>query len=73
MLRSYEYTDRTFSEDSFQNRLLRDKEIEVAHKFCMSGKKEIQQKFFEQCPVCQKNTGKYFYTKWQVDYLLWLL
>ena len=70
MLRSYEYTDRTFSEDSFQNRLLRDKEIEVAHKFCMSGKKEIQQKFFEQCPVCQKNKGKYFYTKWQVDYLL---
>ena len=68
MLRSYEYTEQSYANDSFQSNLLRDKEINFAYQFSMQKGRKNEK--FRKCPVCGKDSGQYFYTKWQVDYLV---
>lgn len=46
----------------------REKEIEIARKYVLSN--PINRRMNDTpCPICRKRTGKYFYTKWGVDYL----
>jgi len=68
MLRSYEYTEQSYSDVRFQSDLLRDKEIHLAECFGKNIKQSRSKG--KVCPVCEKETGNYFYTKWGVDYLL---
>lgn len=67
MLRSYQYTEKSYLEYTFQNELFRDKQTEAARKFVTS------HAFHKEpdgiCPVCRQAKGSYFYTKWRVDYL----
>ncbi len=67
MLRSYQYTDNPYLKREMQSNLFREKEIEIARKCVMNlpGRKDMMC----DCPICKKNTGKYFYTKWNIDYL----
>ena len=67
MLRSYQYTEKPYLEYTLQNELFRDKQTEAARKFVHTH--PVYQKAGKICPVCAKAAGKYFYTKWNVDYL----
>ncbi len=67
MLRSYQYTEKSYKNQSMQSNLFREKEIEIARKFVLNHDKRSDMAC--DCPVCKKSTGKYFYTKWDVDYL----
>ncbi len=67
MLRSYQYTENSYLKYSMQNSLFQMKELDIARKFVASHpcKHDMEQ----TCPVCGRKTGKYFFTKWDVDYL----
>ena len=67
MLKSFEYTEQLYSNIRMQDNLLKDKEINIAKKFCETHEYRI--KCSESCPVCSQQAGKYFFTKWKVDYL----
>ncbi len=67
MLRSFQYTEKSYLDYSMQSNLFRDKEVEIARKYVSSHK--IRKDMYNRCPVCEKETGTYFYTKWNVDYL----
>lgn len=67
MLKSYEYTEQSYSGMHLQDYLLRDKEIDIAKRF--SEKYGHRGTWTENCPVCGRHAGKYFFTKWKVDYL----
>lgn len=68
MLRSYEYTEQSYSGVQLQSNLLRDKEINLAQR--ISSQLDAGCKPVEKCPVCGSSEGEFFYTKWQVDYLM---
>lgn len=67
MLRSFQYTEKSYLKYSMQSSLFQMKELDIARKFVASHpcKHDMEQ----ACPVCRKKTGKYFFTKWDVDYL----
>jgi len=67
MLRSFEYTEQSYSNVELQDDLLWDKEVYIAKKFCEIH--ESNRNNIRICPLCNKNAGKYFFTKWKVDYL----
>ena len=67
MLRSYQYLEKPINEQSVYNDLFKDKEIEIAKKIVLMSDKRHDLETV--CPVCKKNTGKYFFTKWEVDYI----
>lgn len=67
MLRSYLYLEKPINEQSVYNDLFKDKEIEIAKKIVLMSDKRHDLETV--CPVCKKNTGKYFFTKWEVDYI----
>lgn len=67
MLRSFQYTEKSYLNYTMQSDLFREKEIEIARKYVNSH--TVRKDMYNKCPVCGKNTGKYFYTKWNVDYL----
>lgn len=67
MLRSFQYTEKSYFDYSMQSNLFRDKEKEIARKFVTSH--PTRKDMAHRCPVCEKALGSYFYTKWNVDYL----
>lgn len=67
MLRSYQYTEKSYKNQSMQSNLFRDKEVEIARK-CVQALPH-RRDMSADCPICRKQSGKYFYTKWEVDYL----
>lgn len=67
MLRSYQYSEKSFKQQSMQSNLFREKEIEIARKYVLRSIKKNDMDC--ECPVCKKTSGKYFYTKWDIDYL----
>lgn len=67
MLRSFQYVEKSYMEYSVQNDLLHDKEIDIANKFVTEH--PVCRDTDRRCPVCNGAIGKYFYTKWGVDYL----
>ncbi len=67
MLKSFEYTEQSYSNIRMQDDLLRDKEMNIAKRF--SEAHGYKMKCSGSCPVCSQHAGKYFFTKWKVDYL----
>lgn len=67
MLRSFQFTEKSYLNYTMQSDLFREKEIEIARKYVNSH--AVRKDMHNKCPVCNRNTGKYFYTKWNVDYL----
>lgn len=67
MLRSYEYTEQSYSDILLQANFLRDKEIEIARGFVKSNEQNAS--LSEGCPICGRKQGRHFFKKWQVDYL----
>lgn len=67
MLRSFQYTEKSYLDYSMQSDLFREKEIEITRKYVNSHK--IRKDMYNECPICKKHSEKYFYTKWNVDYL----
>ena len=67
MLRSYQYIEKSYMNYSLRGDLFHDKEIEIARRFTESH--PIRRETKHICPICCKGNGKYFYTKWGVDYL----
>lgn len=66
MLRSYQYTEKPYPEDTFQGRLFRDKQVEIARRFVEGH--PVRRDMKGSCPLCGRS-GEYFYSKWRVDYL----
>lgn len=67
MLRSYQYTEKSYFEYTFQSNLFRDKQIEIARRFVSMHPIRMDMK--ETCPVCGQAVGNYFFSKWKVDYV----
>ncbi len=67
MLRSYQYTDSSYLNKKMQSDLFREKEIEIARRFVQKSNKKNDMDC--KCPVCNNASGRYFYTKWDIDYL----
>lgn len=67
MLRSFQYTEKSYLDYTMQSDLFREKELELARKYVSSH--PIRRDMPHKCPVCGKAAGEYFYTKWNVDYL----
>lgn len=67
MLRSYQYIEKSYMDCSLRSDLFHDKEIEIARKFTQMH--PICRKMQHTCSICGKESGRYFYTKWGVDYL----
>lgn len=67
MLRSFEYTEQPYSEMQLQDDILRAKEMEIARKFVQTHRNKVEHPV--DCPICGKERGQYFFTKWGIDYL----
>jgi len=67
MLRSFQYTEKSYLDYAMQSNVFREKENEIVRKYVNSH--PIRKDMYNKCPVCGKNSGSYFYTKWDVDYL----
>lgn len=67
MLRSYQYTEKSYLDYAMQSDLLHEKEINIARKYVNSH--EVRKDMYNRCPICHGDSGDYFYTKWRVDYL----
>ncbi len=67
MLRSYQYTEKSYMDFSLQNDILHEREIEIAHQYVETY--PVKQLCKELCPICGKGKGRHFYTKWNVEYL----
>lgn len=67
MLRSFQYTEKSYMNYSMQNSLFQMKEIDIARRYVDSH--YIRHNMKRECPICKINSGKYFFTKWNVDYL----
>ncbi len=67
MLRSYQYTEKSYLDYSMQSNLFQMKEIDTARRFVESHR--IRKDMKRNCPICNKDSGTYFFTKWNVDYL----
>lgn len=67
MLRSYQYTEKSYLDYSMQSNLFQMKEIETARHYVENH--HIRRDMRCDCPICRKDTSKYFFTKWDVDYL----
>ncbi len=67
MLRSYQYSEIASLGYTMQNELYREKETAIAQNYVLSHRtrRDLQ----APCPICGKEGGHYFYTKWNVDYL----
>lgn len=67
MLRSYQYTEKSYLDYSMQSNLFQMKEIDIARRYVENH--HIRHDLKKKCPICDKDTGQYFFTKWNVDYL----
>ncbi|NBI58708.1 hypothetical protein D3Z53_11715 [Lachnospiraceae bacterium] len=67
MLRSYQYTEKSYFEYTFQSNLFRDKQIGIARRFV--DMHPIRRNMKETCPICGQAAGNYFFSKWKVDYV----
>lgn len=67
MLRSFQYTEKSYMDYSMQSNLFQMKEIDIARRYVESH--HIRHDMKRNCPICGKDSGKYFFTKWNVDYL----
>ncbi|MCR5799059.1 MAG: class I SAM-dependent methyltransferase [Lachnospiraceae bacterium] len=67
MLRSYQYTEKSYLDVSVQNNYFRNKEIDIAKEYVNAHPSSKNSK--KECPVCHIPSGEYYYTKWGVDYL----
>ena len=67
MLRSYQYTEKSYLDYSMQNNIFQMKEIDIARRYVESH--HIRKDLQRDCPICGSKQGKYFFTKWNVDYL----
>ena len=67
MLRSYQYTEKSYLDYSMQSNLFQMKEIDTARRYVESH--HIRKDMKRICPICNKDAGQYFFTKWNVDYL----
>lgn len=67
MLRSYQYTENSYFNYTFQSDLFRDKQVEIARKFV--DMHPVRRDMKEKCPICGQSVGKYFFSKWKVDYV----
>lgn len=67
MLRSFQYTEKSYMDYSMQSNLFQMKEIDIARRYVESH--NIRHDMKRDCPICRKNFGRYFFTKWNVDYL----
>lgn len=68
MLRAYQYIETDFETERIQTSNLRAKEREIARQYVYAhGRHTVIDK---ECPVCGEAHGKYFFTKWEMDYLL---
>ncbi len=67
MLKSYQYTEKSYMDYSMQDSLFQAKEIETARRYVESH--PIRRDMKKVCPFCKADAGRYFFTKWNVDYL----
>ena len=61
MLRSYQYTEKSYFEYTFQSNLFRDKQIGIARRFV--DMHPIRRDMKETCPICGQAAGNYFFSK----------
>lgn len=67
MLRSYQYTQKSYLGYSMQDNAFHAKETEFARLFVESH--NVRRDMGMRCPICSKDEGKYYFNKWNVDYL----
>ena len=67
MLRSFQYTESSYLEQSMFGNIYRDKEVSIARRFVKEH--HIADNMDKECPICGNKKTQYFYTKWKVDYL----
>lgn len=67
MLRSYQYTEKSYLDYSMQDNLFQTKEIDIARRYVEAH--HIRKDLQRECPICGKKAGRFFFTKWNVDYL----
>lgn len=67
MLRSYQYTQRSYLGYSMQDDAFHTKETEFARLFVESH--DIRHDMGMKCPICCQGEGRYYFNKWNVDYL----
>ena len=67
MLRSFQYTEKSYLDYKMQSDVLRNQEINIARKYVESHNKT--EKEVCNCPVCKNGVGKHFYNKWGVEYV----
>ncbi len=67
MLRSYQYTEKSYLDYSMQSNLFQMKEIEMARKYVESH--HVRKDMKKSCPICECENDRYYFTKWNVDYL----
>ncbi len=67
MLRSYQYTEKSYLSYSMQRDSLREKEQALARRFVEGNC--IRRDQVRDCPICGSCSDRYFFTKWGVDYL----
>ncbi len=67
LFRSYQYTENSYLNYSMQNNLFQQKEIALARQFVE--KNHIKKDLQKNCPLCGCKTSRFFFNKWNVDYL----
>lgn len=67
MLRSYQYSENDPINERIQNPSFRKKEVEIAREFVLMNKPNVS--IERTCPICGKEQGEFFYSKWGIDYL----
>ncbi len=68
MLRSYQYTEKSYLDYSMQDSAFQAKEMDIVQRYVKNNHKRDDLR--RDCPICGEDTGRYFFTKWGVDYLL---
>ena len=67
MLRSYQYTPKSYMGYSMQDDSFREKELGLVRVFVDSH--PIRHDMDNMCPICRKRTGHFYFNKWNIDYL----
>ena len=68
MLRSYQYTEKSYLDYSMQDSVFQTKEMDIVQKYVK--RHHRREDLRRDCSICGEDSGRYFFTKWGVDYLL---
>lgn len=66
MFRAYEYVDKKYEEIHFQSKLFEEKEKYIIKNFALNH--PYNGGSILMCPACGKPNGRFFFTKWGIDY-----